>query len=156
MGFTPLDGLMMGTRSGSVDPGILIHVLRHKRLSVDQLDQALNHESGLFGVSGVSSDLREVLAAEQRGESRARLAIEIYVHRIQQTIGAMAATLGGVDTLVFTAGVGEHAPIIRERVCERLTHLGLDLDREANGRAHAGFGRRRAHIEGANSRYRYT
>jgi acetate kinase len=132
MGFTPLDGLMMGTRSGSVDPGILIHVLRHKGLSVDQLDHALNHESGLLGVSGVSSDMREVLDAEDRGESRARLAIEIYVHRVQQTIGAMAATLGGVDGLVFTAGVGEHAAVIRDRVCENLGHLGLQLNRYAN------------------------
>lgn len=132
MGFTPLDGLMMGTRSGSVDPGILIHVLRHEGLSADQLDHALNHESGLLGVSGVSSDMREVLAAAERYEPRARLAIDMYVHRIQQTVGAMAATLGGVDGLVFTAGVGEHAPLIRDRVCENLGHLGLELNRNAN------------------------
>ena len=132
MGFTPLDGLMMGTRSGSVDPGILIHVLRHKGVSVDQLDLALNHESGLLGVSGISSDMREVLAAAERREPRARLAIDVYVHRIQQTIGAMAATLGGVDALVFTAGVGEHAPVIRDLICENLAHLGLELNRNAN------------------------
>jgi acetate kinase len=134
MGFTPLDGLMMGTRSGSVDPGILIHVLRNKGLSIDQLDHALNHESGLLGVSGVSSDMREVLAAESRGEPRARLAVDVYIHRIQQTIGAMAATLGGVDGLIFTAGVGENAPLIRQRVCEKLEHLGLELDPSGNQR----------------------
>jgi acetate kinase len=132
MGFTPLDGLMMGTRSGSVDPGILIHVLRHKGVSVDQLDHALNYESGLLGVSGISSDMREVLAAAERFEPRPRLAIDMYVHRIQQTIGAMAATLGGVDGLVFTAGVGEHAPVIRDLICENLGHLGLELNRNAN------------------------
>jgi acetate kinase len=132
MGFTPLDGLMMGTRSGSIDPGILIYLLRHKGLTADQLDHALNHESGLLGVSGISSDMREVLAAVERYEPRARLAVDVYVHRIQQTIGAMAATLGGVDGLVFTAGVGEHAPMIRDRVCENLGHLGLELNQNAN------------------------
>lgn len=133
MGFTPLDGLMMGTRSGSIDPGILIHVLRHKALSVDQLDHALNYESGLLGMSGISADMREVLtAATNHDDPRARLAVDVYVHRIQQTIGAMAATLGGVDVLVFTAGVGEHSPVIRQRVCENLGHLGLELDDRAN------------------------
>lgn len=132
MGFTPLDGLMMGTRSGAVDPGILIHVLRERGLSADQLDHALNHESGLLGVSGVSSDMREVLNAAARGEPRARLAVDLYVRRVQQTVGAMAAILGGVDGLVFTAGVGEHAPLIRQRVCESLSHLGLMLDPAAN------------------------
>jgi acetate kinase len=131
MGFTPLEGLMMGTRSGTVDPGMLIYLLRQKGLDVEGIDRALNHESGLLGVSGVSSDMRQVLAAAPQNPD-ARLAIEIYVHRIQQTIGALAATLGGVDSLVFTAGVGENSPEIRERVCEKLGFLGLDLDRNAN------------------------
>src|SRR5262247_2945163 len=131
MGFTPLEGLMMGTRSGTVDPGMIVHLLRHKGLSADELDHALNYESGLLGVSGVSSDLRQVLS-ELAGNPNARLAVEVYVHRIRQTVGAMAATLGGVDALVFTAGVGEHAPEIRERVCEKLGYLGLALDRTAN------------------------
>ncbi len=131
MGFTPLEGLMMGTRSGTVDPGMLVYLLRHKRLDVDELDHALNYESGLLGVSGVSSDMREVLS-ELAGNPNARLAVEVYVHRIRQTVGAMAATLGGVDALVFTAGVGEHAPEIRKRVCENLNYLGLELDRTAN------------------------
>jgi acetate kinase len=130
MGFTPLDGLMMGSRSGSVDPGLLIHVLRKHGLNADQLDHALNQESGLAGVSGVSSDLREVLAAAA-SNPRARLAVAIYVHRIVQLIGAMTASLGGLDALVFTAGVGEHSREIRSQVCARLGHLGLRLDEAA-------------------------
>jgi acetate kinase len=131
MGFTPLDGVMMGTRSGSLDPGILVYVLQHKGLDANQLDAALNHQSGLLGVSGISSDMREVLSELARNPD-ARLAVEVYVHRIRQTVGAMAATLGGIDVLVFTAGVGEHAAEIRKRVCERLDFLGLELDRNAN------------------------
>jgi acetate kinase len=131
MGFTPLEGLMMGTRSGTVDPGILVYLLRQKRLAINELDHALNYESGLLGVSGVSSDMRQVLA-ELPHNPDARLAIDVYVHRIRQTVGAMAATLGGVDALAFTAGVGEHAPEIRRRVCEKLNYLGLELDRTAN------------------------
>jgi acetate kinase len=131
MGFTPLEGLMMGTRSGSIDPGILVYLLREKGLDADQLDHALNYASGLLGVSGVSSDMRQVLAAMPQ-QADARLAVDVYVHRIRQTVGAMAVTLGGVDALVFTAGVGEHAAAIRERVCENLGYLGLALDRTAN------------------------
>jgi acetate kinase len=131
MGFTPLEGLVMGTRSGTVDPGMLVYLLRHKGLDVNELDQALNYKSGLLGLSGVSSDMRQVLS-ELPHNPDAGLAVEVYVHRIRQTVGAMAATLGGIDALVFTAGVGEHAPEIRERVCEKLNYLGLELDRTAN------------------------
>jgi acetate kinase len=131
MGFTPLEGLMMGTRSGSVDPGILIYLLRHKGLNANTLGQALNDESGLLGVSGVSSDMRQVLP-EVSHNPDAKLAIDIYVHYIVKTIGAMVATLGGIDALVFTAGIGEHEPEIRRRVCENLEHLGLELDPAAN------------------------
>jgi acetate kinase len=131
MGFTPLEGLMMGTRSGTIDPGMLVYLSRHKGLDVNELDHALNYQSGLLGVSGVSSDMRQVLS-ELPHNPDARLAVDVYVHRIRQTIGAMAATLGGVDALVFTAGVGEHAPEIRRRVCENLNFLGLELDRSAN------------------------
>ncbi len=134
MGFTPLEGLMMGTRSGSVDPGLLLHMLRREGMAADQLDQALNHESGLLGVSGVSSDMREVLAAAAKND-RARLALDIYAHRIRQTIGAFAATLGGVDVLVFTAGVGENAAAVRATACEGLGFLGLRLDAKANAAA---------------------
>jgi acetate kinase len=131
MGFTPLEGLMMATRSGTVDPGILIYLLRHKGLDAEELDNALNYQSGLLGISGISSDLRQILS-ELPHNPDARLAVDVYVHRIVQTIGAMTATLGGVDALVFTAGVGERAAEIRNRVCENLNYLGLELDRRAN------------------------
>jgi len=131
MGFTPMEGLMMGTRSGTIDPGILLYLLRRKGLDVNALDKALNHESGLLGVSGVSSDMRRVLSALPSNPD-ARLAVDVYVHRIRQTVGAMAATLGGIDALVFTGGIGEHAPEIRRRVCENLNFLGLELGRRAN------------------------
>jgi acetate kinase len=131
MGFTPLDGLMMGTRCGSVDPGILLYLLQHKGLDASQLDKALNHESGLLGVSGFSSDMRQVLS-ELPHNPDARLAVDLFVHRIRQTVGGMVATLGGIDALVFTAGVGEHAPEIRRQVCENMDFLGLKIDRHAN------------------------
>ncbi len=131
MGFTPMEGLMMGTRSGSVDPGILIYLLRQRGLNVNALDKALNYESGLLGVSGFSSDMRQVLS-ELPHNPDAGLAIDIYVHRIVKTIGAMAATLDGIDALVFTAGVGEGAPEIRKRVCEKLNYLGLRISLAAN------------------------
>jgi acetate kinase len=131
MGFTPLEGLMMATRSGTIDPGLLIYLLRHKGLDAEELDNALNYESGLLGVSGISSDLRQILS-ELPHNPDARLAVDVYVHRIVKTIGAMAATLGGIDALVFTAGVGEGSPEIRKRVCEKLKYLGLDMDPAAN------------------------
>jgi acetate kinase len=131
MGFTPLEGLVMGTRSGTVDPGVLVYALQRKGLDGDALDKALNHESGLLGLSGISSDMRQILS-ELPHNPDARLAVEVYVHRIRQTFGAMTATLGGVDALVFTAGVGERSQEIRKRVCENLDYLGLELDRSAN------------------------
>jgi acetate kinase len=131
MGFTPLEGLVMGTRSGTVDPGMLLYALQRKGLDGKALDKALNYESGLLGLSGISSDMRKILS-ELPHNPDARLAVEVYVHRIRQTIGAMAATLGGIDALVFTAGVGERAQEIRKRVCENLEYLGLELDRTAN------------------------
>ncbi len=131
MGFTPLEGEVMGTRSGSLDPGVLLYVLRRKGLTVEQLDHALNYESGLLGLSGISSDMRRILK-EAPNSPDARLALEVYIHRLVQTIGAMAATLGGVDGLVFTAGVGENSAQVRELACENLCHLGLELDTTAN------------------------
>ncbi len=131
MGFTPLEGLVMGTRSGTVDPGMLVYVLRRKGLDANALDKALNYESGLLGLSGISSDMRQILS-ELSHNPDAQLAVDVYVHRIRQTVGAMAATLGGIDALVFTAGVGEGSPEIRKRVCEKLKYLGLELDRAAN------------------------
>jgi len=139
MGFTPLEGLMMGTRSGSVDPGILTYLMRQQHLSGEQLDALLNQKSGLLGISGISSDMREILAASRGGEgekkARAKLALDIYVHRLRSGIGAMVASVGGLDALVFTAGVGENSPEVRTAVCDHLAFLGLKLDQGKNTQA---------------------
>ncbi|MBD1995971.1 acetate kinase [Leptolyngbya sp. FACHB-541] len=132
MGFTPLEGLMMGTRSGSVDPGILIHLMRQEGYTVDQMDQMLNKESGLKGVSGISADMRQIDQAIAQGNTRAQLAFDIYVHRLRSSIGAMLASLGGLDALIFTAGVGENSAAIRAAACEGFTFLGLNIDAEKN------------------------
>lgn len=136
MGFTPLDGLMMATRSGSVDPGILTHVQQHHGLTAKEVESALNHGAGLLGVSGISADMREVLAARRANHERARLAVDVYVHRVRQAIGAFTATLGGVDAVVFTAGVGENSADIRMLICQRLECLGIEIDTDANARCH--------------------
>lgn len=135
MGFTPLDGLVMGTRSGSIDPAIVTYVQQHRGMSAEQADYSLNHDSGLRGVSGVSSDMREVLAAAETGNDSAGLAIDIYTLRIRKTIGSFAAIMGGLDALVFTAGVGENSPKIRAQVCEGMSFLGIELDADANQKA---------------------
>jgi len=132
MGFTPLEGVMMGTRSGSVDPAILTFLMRQDKLNADQIDRLLNQESGLLGVSGVSSDMRDILAAIKQGNERAKLAFDIFVHRLQSAVGGMAAVLGGLDVLVFTAGVGENSPEVRAAVGDRLEFLGLKLDSKVN------------------------
>jgi acetate kinase len=132
MGFTPLEGLMMATRSGSIDPSIVLHVQQRCGLSVADVELALNRESGLLGVSGISADMREILAAAKGGHEGARLALGIYAHRVRQAIGALTVTLGGIDALVLTAGVGEHAAQIRESICAGLECLGLELDAKIN------------------------
>lgn len=123
MGFTPLDGLMMGSRSGSVDPGILVYLLREHRYTADQLDDILYNQSGLQGISGISADMREILSAIDRGDSRARLAFDIYTHRLVREIGSMLAVLGGADALVFTGGVGENCAPLRQKVTQQLGFL---------------------------------
>jgi acetate kinase len=132
MGFTPLDGLMMGSRSGSVDPGILIHLMREEKYTVDALDHLLNKCSGLKGVSSVSSDMRQIHAAIEKNDPQATLALEVYIHRLQSGIGSMIATLQGVDALVFTGGVGENSADVRKQTCAAFHFLGLDLDLEKN------------------------
>jgi acetate kinase len=132
MGFTPLEGLMMGTRSGSIDPGILTYLMRQGRLQAQEIDDVLNKESGLLGISGISGDMREILASMKRGHSRAKLAFDIYVHRLQAGIGAMVAVLGGIDVLVFSAGVGENSAEVRAAACKQLVFLGVKLDDAAN------------------------
>jgi acetate kinase len=135
MGFTPLAGLMMGTRSGEVDPGILFYLMKEKGLTTDEVDDALNHQSGLLGVSGVSSDYRQVEEAAKAGNDRARLALEIYAARVRSAIGGLAATMGGLDAVVFAGGVGENSATLRLAVCEGLEFLGIQLDPERNSTA---------------------
>ncbi|MBD2570708.1 acetate kinase [Anabaena lutea] len=132
MGFTPIDGLMMGSRCGSIDPGILIYLLRQCDYSAERLDYVLNKASGLRGISGVSNDLREVIAAKEQGNERAQLAWDIYVHRLQAGIGSMLASLGGLDALVFTGGVGEKSPGIRQEASAAWEFLGLKIDAVKN------------------------
>jgi acetate kinase len=136
MGFTPLDGLMMGTRSGSVDPGILTYLLREDHTSGEALDKTLNTQSGLLGISDVSGDMRQILSAMKEGNLRAQLAFDIFVHRLRSGIGAMIAALGGIDALVFTAGIGENSPEVRAAVCANFAFLGLLLDASKNNAAH--------------------
>lgn len=122
----------MGTRSGSVDPGILMHLIQHEGLVASQVADALNRQSGLLGVSGVSSNFREVERIAAAGDERAMLAIEMFADRIRSTIGAMAVSLGGIDGLVFTAGIGEHSASLRKRVCRGLECLGLQIQDDKN------------------------
>jgi acetate kinase len=135
MGFTPLEGLMMGTRSGSLDPGILIYLLRHRGYTADQLDHILNRESGIKGVSGLSGDMRAIESARAVGDQRAQLAFDIFAHRVVREAGGMVAVLGGVDALVFTGGIGENSAPLRERVCGQFGFLGLELDAIKNASA---------------------
>ncbi len=131
MGFTPLEGLMMDTRSGSVDPGVLLYLLKKK--TAESLAHDLYEKSGLLGISGHSEDMRDVIKKGSEGDSRSLLALDIYLHRLTGSIAAMAASLRGIDTLVFTGGIGENASLIRERVCEDLHFLGVELNTEKNG-----------------------
>ena len=131
MGFTPADGLMMGTRCGSIDPGIAVYLLRHSgdglrsaNSAADDLDRVFNRESGLKGISGLSGDMREILEAMKAGNARAKLAFDVYAHRLCREVGAMLAVLGGLDALIFTGGVGENCAPLRERVSRQLAFLG--------------------------------
>lgn len=132
MGFTPLEGLMMNTRSGSVDPGILTYLAGQRGHTAAQLDDVLNRESGIKGVFGASSDMRDVLAARAMGDERAALTFDVYVHRLRSFIGAMLAALGGADALVFTGGVGEHIADVRSAACAPFAFAGIYLDEARN------------------------
>jgi acetate kinase len=135
MGFTPAAGLLMGTRTGDLDPGVVLHVTRIEQMTADQFDRMVNHESGLLGVSGISSDMRELLAHE-RCDERAAAAVALFCYQARKWIGALATVLGGVDTLVFAGGIGERSAVIRARICEGLAFLGIEIDEERN-RTHA-------------------
>jgi acetate kinase len=132
MGMTPLEGLMMGTRSGDIDPAIVPFVITKEDLTLAEVNSMMNKHSGLLGISGISGDMREVTEAMENGNDYARLAIDMYVYKIKKTIGAYIAAMNGVDVILFTAGVGENAALIRERVCEGLTFLGVELDPALN------------------------
>ena len=131
MGFSALDGLMMGTRCGALDPGAVLYLMEIEKLTLAQVGHVLYHESGLLGLSGVSSDPR-VLLQQEAGNERVQAALALYVRRIVRGIGAMTAVLGGLNMLVFTAGIGEHNAAIRERICRELAFLGVALDADAN------------------------
>ncbi len=131
MGFTAVDGLPMGTRTGALDPGVLLFMFDELGMSVREVERLLYHESGLLGMSGVSSDMRELLASDAPA---ARLALDVYVYRARRELGSLAAALGGLDAVVFTAGIGENQPEVRRRLCADATWLGLELDAAANQR----------------------
>lgn len=134
MGFTPLEGLVMATRSGSVDPGLVLWLLANGRASADEVAHALEHESGLLGLAG-TADMRTVLERVEAGQEAARLALDVYLHRLVASVAAMAAALGGLDVLVFTGGVGERAARLRREVGERLSFLGVAIDPRRNAGA---------------------
>ncbi len=132
MGLTPTEGLVMGTRVGDVDPGALTYLMKSEGLDADGLTNVINKKSGVLGISGISSDMRDIEDAIAAGNERAKLAMDMYEYRILKYIGAYTAVLGGVDIIVFTAGVGENSPELREAICEKLAYMGVTLDKEAN------------------------
>lgn len=136
MGLTPTEGLMMGTRVGDIDPGALTYLMTKHNLSAEQLQKIINKESGVLGVTGISSDMREIEAAVNAGDERAKLALDMYEQRILKYVGAYAAEMGGVDIIVFTGGVGENQVGVRENVCAPLAFMGVEIDSELNARTH--------------------
>ena len=138
MGLTPLGGFMMGTRSGSLDPSVITFIAEKENISAEEMLKILNKESGLLGVSGISSDDRDVCAAEQQGNHRAHLAHEMLYYQIAKTIGSYYVALGGCDAIVFTAGIGENQPQLRETVCDYISCLGVEMDKEFNKKAKCG------------------
>jgi len=132
MGMNPIEGLMMGTRCGDIDPGIISYVMEKEHLGTQEISTLLNKFSGILGISGVSSDMREIEDAVERGEERAQLALKMYNYRIKKYVGSYTAVLGGLDILVFTGGVGENMPIMRKAVCENMEYMGIELDEELN------------------------
>ena len=134
MGFTPLDGIAMGTRSGSIDPAAVLFLMRKENLSIDEMDKVLNKESGVLGVSGVSSDFRDIEEAAAQGNERAALALDTFAYRVAKTIGEYTAAMNGVDAIVFTAGLGENSGSMRAKICEYLGYLGIELDEEKNSK----------------------
>ncbi|HZD57734.1 MAG TPA: acetate kinase, partial [Anaerolineales bacterium] len=131
MGFTPAGGLVMSTRSGDLDPGVLVYLLEEKGLRPSGLNDLVNRQAGLLGVSGISSDMRDLLDKE-KDEAHARQAVDLFCYQASKHLGALAAVLGGLDTLIFTAGIGENSPAVRQRICQNMAFLGLHLDAQRN------------------------
>jgi acetate kinase len=148
MGFTPLEGLVMGTRSGDMDPAVIPWLMAMEELTLHQINTMLNKHSGLYGVSGVSSDMREIEQARAKGRQRADVAFRMFCYRVRKYIGAYAAAMGGVDAVIFTGGIGENSPAVREWVLADLGFMGLHLDSERNGAVTGG----EAEISGEGSR----
>lgn len=141
MGFTPLDGIIMGSRSGSIDPAIVTYLIKEKGYSIEEVNDILNKKSGVLGVSGVGTDFRDIRSAvENDNNDRAKLAMDIFGYQVKKQIGAYAAVMGGLDTIVFTAGIGEHAPEIRERALTNMEFLGVEIDLEKNNSHDIGDG----------------
>jgi len=148
MGFTPLEGLVMATRSGDIDAGAVIEIAKKKNISLEKVEEYLNTQSGLLGLSGFSSDVRELLKKEAVGDTRAAFALEMFIYRVKKYIGAYSAILGGIDAIIFTAAIGERSPVMRERICNGLDYLGIILDEEKNKSVIS----KESSIEGALSR----
>lgn len=134
MGFTPLDGLAMGTRCGSIDPAVVTFIMNKEGLTTEQMDTIMNKKSGVLGISGVSSDFRDLDAAVEQGNDRAALALDVFAYQVKRYIGAYACAMGGIDAIVFTAGIGENNPVMREKICEGLEFLGVSIDHDKNNR----------------------
>ncbi|GMK46172.1 MULTISPECIES: acetate/propionate family kinase [Paenibacillus] len=132
MGMTPLEGLMMGTRSGDLDPAIVPYVMNKEELTLSEVNSMLNKHSGMLAISGISSDMREIVEAMGEGDANAKLAFDMYTYRVRKYIGAYAAAMNGVDVILFTAGVGENSNVLRKAVCEGISFLGVELDEERN------------------------
>ncbi|MDP2038569.1 MAG: acetate kinase, partial [Ignavibacteria bacterium] len=132
MGFTPLEGLLMGTRSGDIDPSVILYIMAKEGLSLSEANTLLNKHSGLIGISGESSDMREIEDAVAEGNKKAKLAFDVFNYRIKKYVGAYAAAMGGVDALVFTGGIGENSKLVRKEVCSDMEFIGIEFDEEAN------------------------
>ncbi len=135
MGFTPLEGLMMGTRSGSIDPAIAIYLMQNYKMTADQVDRILNQESGIKGITGKSGDMRYVIAAMQQGDEPAKLAFEMFIHHLKTSIGSMLGNLTNLDAIIFSAGIGEHSARVREAACAGFEYLGIQLDSDQNNQS---------------------
>jgi acetate kinase len=132
MGFTPLEGLLMGTRSGDMDPSVILYIMGKEELTLAEANTLLNKHSGLIGISGESSDMREIEEAVADGNKKAKYAFDLFTYRIKKYVGSYTAALGGLDALVFTGGIGENSELVRNNVCSNMKYLGIELDKEAN------------------------